>query len=192
MRLACVLYLVAQAAAFPAAASAAPIRERPRPVRPCRSLTVSSAQDVPGQPENEFRATSVLDLDFQVVMTRVDPPRALKFKVFTPNGHLYQLISVPITGHEPAPTPPPDPAAEPVAAPARGARTGPPVMRPVPPTSDSEASNGDSRLAVVRGTLPVAGTSIMTNSLYGTWRAVPYLDDETETCGASQTFVLKP
>ncbi len=38
--------------------------------------------------------------------------------------------------------------------------------------------------------LPVAGTFIATSSLFGRWRVVPYLDDDTEPCGDAAAFAI--
>jgi len=48
------------------------------------------------------------------------------------------------------------------------------------------------RVAVLTQKLPVAGTLITNNSLYGRWRVVPFLDAAPEACGPSRTFVIKP
>ncbi len=44
----------------------------------------------------------------------------------------------------------------------------------------------------LRANLPVAGTSIVNNSLYGTWRVSAYLDGSQEPCGRAQRFVIEP
>jgi hypothetical protein len=42
-------------------------------------------------------------------------------------------------------------------------------------------------------TLPVAGTTIVTNSLYGEWRVEAFLDGERDTaCARPLTFVIEP
>jgi hypothetical protein len=43
---------------------------------------------------------------------------------------------------------------------------------------------------VVSARLPVSGTLIMTSSLYGRWRVVPYLDGATEPCGRELRFEI--
>jgi len=40
--------------------------------------------------------------------------------------------------------------------------------------------------------LPVAGTSIMANGLYGRFKVVPYLDEQPRPCGAARGFVIQP
>jgi hypothetical protein len=70
------------------------------------------------------------------------------FRVFTPNGHLYQEVRV--------------------------------VHRP-------ESSNDEVTLI---GSFPVAGTAIATNSLYGRWKVVPYLDRNAVACAAASFFTI--
>jgi hypothetical protein len=43
----------------------------------------------------------------------------------------------------------------------------------------------------VTSRLPVAGTSIMTSSLYGKWKVVPHLDGDLRPCGAASSFSIK-
>jgi|MudIll2142460700_1097286.scaffolds.fasta_scaffold389600_1 hypothetical protein len=57
-----------------------------------------------------------------------------------------------------------------------------------PPAADRQAPRPPLRSVGVR--LPVAGTAITTNSLYGRWRVVPFLDDEAEPCGRERAFVI--
>lgn len=40
--------------------------------------------------------------------------------------------------------------------------------------------------------LPVAGTTIVNNSLYGTWKAEAYFEGERTACAKPRTFVIKP
>jgi hypothetical protein len=47
-------------------------------------------------------------------------------------------------------------------------------------------------LRSVSATLPVAGTAITTNGLYGRWTIVPSLDEDPEPCTTARHFVLNP
>jgi hypothetical protein len=51
---------------------------------------------------------------------------------------------------------------------------------------------GPSSKRTIGVKLPVAGTAITTNGLYGRWSVVPYLDDQTVPCAREQRFVLQP
>jgi hypothetical protein len=54
----------------------------------------------------------------------------------------------------------------------------------------AQARRGGERRFEAR--LPVAGTSIMMNGLYGRWRVVPHLDAGREACGPARSFVIRP
>jgi len=44
----------------------------------------------------------------------------------------------------------------------------------------------------VSATLPVAGTTIMTDGLYGQWKVEPWLDGSATPCGVAKAFVISP
>jgi hypothetical protein len=46
----------------------------------------------------------------------------------------------------------------------------------------------DDRVSRVSARLPVAGTFIVTSSMFGKWRVVPYIDDNPEPCAAPSVF----
>jgi hypothetical protein len=56
----------------------------------------------------------------------------------------------------------------------------------------ARGDRGPSSKRTIGVKLPVAGTAITTNGLYGRWSVVPYLDDEAIPCAAEQRFVLEP
>lgn len=98
-----------------------------------------------------FSASRVYDLHFRTILGGTpDGPHLLELRLYTPNGHLYQVLSVPFTGRH-------------------GARREPSAS----------------------ATLPVAGTAIMTSSLYGRWRVEPHLDGSPVPCGRSRGFVIE-
>jgi hypothetical protein len=57
--------------------------------------------------------------------------------------------------------------------------------------SDRADDEEDERVSRVSALLPVAGTFIATSSLFGKWRVVPYVDDDTEPCAAPSVFLLE-
>jgi hypothetical protein len=57
--------------------------------------------------------------------------------------------------------------------------------------SDVVDEDDNDRVSRVSARLPVAGTFIATSSLFGTWRVVPYIDDDTEPCAAPSVFRLE-
>jgi hypothetical protein len=105
-----------------------------------------------------FSAREILDLEFQVVVPAAASSAALELKVFTPNGHLYQALSVAPTGSSPS----------------------------------SSAGRRKPRYRTLTAPFPVAGTTIVNSSLYGTWRVEAYLDGQRSPCAKPRAFVLKP
>jgi len=104
-----------------------------------------------------YSAAKVDDLEITATLApQVRGEHRLALKVFTPRGHLYQTLRVPVTASS---------------LPARGPR---------PP----------SRTQKISARLPVSGTLIVTSSLYGRWRVVPYLDDSAAPCGRELRFEI--
>ena len=48
------------------------------------------------------------------------------------------------------------------------------------------------RYQTLTARLPVAGTTIVNNSLYGTWKAEAYFEGERTACAKARSFVIKP
>ena len=88
-------------------------------------------------------------------------PHTLRLQLFTPSGHLYQVLAIPF------------------------AAAGGPARRRSP------GGLPRARRPVVSATLPVAGTAIMANALYGSWTLTAHLDGNAEPCGRAQTFVIR-
>jgi hypothetical protein len=121
----------------------------------CEAVRVTSPEQDPKQ--GVFSASEAQDLRITTTFSRrLEGRHRLQLQVLTPQGHLYQKLSVPFDAT--------------VASEHRG---------PAP-----------KRTIGVR--LPVAGTAITTNGLYGLWSVVPYLDNETVPCAREQRFVLEP
>jgi hypothetical protein len=51
-----------------------------------------------------------------------------------------------------------------------------------------EDDDDNDRVSRVSARLPVAGTFIVTSSMFGKWRVVPYIDDDAEPCAAASVF----
>jgi hypothetical protein len=61
------------------------------------------------------------------------------------------------------------------------------------PAASADRRKRESAKRTAAATLPVAGTTIVTNSLYGEWRVEASLDGERETtCGKALLFVIEP
>jgi hypothetical protein len=149
------------------------MREEPRPVPPRVSLSVSSPQQ-PGRVERHgFRASRITELQFDTVFPRrLTGPHVLELKIFTPRGHLYQVLTVPFSGE------------------GRGGR-----RRRVPGNPrfllEREMRFVGAGAYHVSARLPVAGTWITTNSLYGSWRVEAHVDG-AEWPSGRERFTIQP
>jgi len=170
------------------ASAAAPGRPpSERPTNQCVTVAVSSPQAPKGR--GAFSATQILDLQFNALLrSRIPGEHVLNLRVYTPKGHLYQQLDVPFRGQQTLPT---------GAADDRGTTAAEPRMRRVDgyPQPLPEQELSVTRVAGVRGygvhaRLPVAGTSIMTSSLYGKWKVVPHLDGSLRPCAVATPFSI--
>jgi len=180
MLLTSAVLVLAQAAGAPARAGFS--EDYPGPGRPqCAAVQVRSPQQPRAQPRSAFSATRILDLEFQTLLRwGLAGSHTLQLKVYTPRGHLYQVLTIPFAGSGPG-----------------GASGATPEKRWVdgyPLPLDEQQAKAvrfeGARRHQVSANLPVAGTSIMTSSLYGQWRVEPYLDGAPEACGPPRAFVI--
>ena len=122
-----------------------------------------------------FSTVRILDLDFTI---RFDDgfsgDHLLHLKLLTPKGHHYQTLSTWMTS---------DPALR------KSLRRVEGYPRPLAVRLWRKA--GLPSLPEVTLSIPVGGTQIVTNSIYGMWTAEAYLDDQSEVC-AAQLFILAP
>ena len=171
------------------AAAAPPSRSDVRPpsesvANACLAVAVSS----PEAPKKRgpFSATKILDLQFGAVLRkRLTGEHVIHLKVYTPKGHLYQQIDVPFSG---AVTAAGATGAEVASAPRMRRVDGYP--QPLAEQSLVAVKTSAGRGYQVTARLPVAGTSIMTSSLYGKWKVVPHLDGSLKACGAATAFTI--
>lgn len=148
----------------------------------CLGLAVGSEQKNRGNFEATFSATEILDVDISVIFTpgvlnQLKGSHVLEVRVFTPRGYLYQSLSIPFTSDEKK----------------RGkkeALRGYPHPIPVEVLEQVTWNNGRSYRVRVR--LPVGGTAISANSLYGAWTAQAFVDGETLPCSKAASFVINP
>jgi hypothetical protein len=158
------------------------------------------APNLATQPRNlTYSSRQILDLQFQARL-RLDlqGDHLMQFKVLTPGGFLYQVLTVPFVGTAQAPD-----AATRAAHARSGAAMrapGPPPPRAVPgyprplPVQRLVPVTGDTRTRVfysVSTALPVAGTSITLSSLYGLWSVQAYLDGQPDPCGPATRFTIR-
>jgi hypothetical protein len=142
----------------------------------CVALQVASPQDASRQRRvPEFSASTIIDLRFTALLRGKVDHGLLKLKVFTPHGHLYQTLAVPfVAGTGGAPQ------ARHVDGSARSVLE----QRAVP-----AAAGADYR---VEARLPVAGTLIVSEGLFGRWTVEPWLDEASTPCLAARPFVIDP
>jgi len=149
-------------------ASAASAGEVAAPPRGCSAIEVTA----PGQrrpPRNlRFSTSQILDLEFATELQQATwGSHVLHFKVTTPGGLLYQDLAMPFNWRRPGPRERQSEGVMRAAAPARGDGT-----------------------REVRARLPVAGTSITQNTLYGRWSVQAFLDSQSRPCSPSAGFTL--
>jgi len=170
------LIALAQVASTPAAA-ARPPREVPAPAGSCAAIVVTAPDVRTPARTQAFSATKILDLQLAAILrTRLQGDHTLEMKVYTPKGHLYQVLTVPFSA---------------AAASAARTRLVEGYPQPLPEQAMTAVRHEGVRRYSVSARLPVAGTSIMTSSLYGRWRVDAHLDGALEAC-ASKTFTLQP
>lgn len=149
----------------------------------CVAIAVGSEQKNAGKFDATFSATKIIDLDFSVVFTPGGAKRFLngnhevEFRVFTPRGHLYQSVAIPFTA---------DPSRKNEKVKVEG------YPDPMPLRLLNDVTYNKGNHVRVSAPLPVAGTAIMSNSLYGTWMAQAYVDGETVPCSKAVSFTLTP
>lgn len=156
-------------------------KDHERPDRPptCARLRVTSPQQA--RQGRGFSASHVVALEFEAAVhgRYLSGDHLLELKLFTPRGHLYQVLPVPFTLELPSRDEPPRMA--------RVDRKRGPMRRHH--TEQFEVEDGVRHR--VRTSIPVAGSWILTHSLYGRWRVDAYLDGGESRCG-SRGFRLVP
>jgi hypothetical protein len=142
----------------------------------CTALEVASPQGASRQGRvPEFSASAIIDVRFTVLLRGPVDHGVLKLKVFTPQGHLYQTLAVPFVA---------GPGGAPQARHVDGSSRSVLEQRAVP-----AAGGADYR---VEARLPVAGTLIVSEGLFGRWTVEPWLDEASASCLAARPFVINP
>jgi len=123
-----------------------------------------------------FSALKTEDLRLLVLfLTPVEGEHILELRLITPRGHHYQTLTAPITTE---------------AVEAGAVRQVPTYPRPL---EVQALEPYQTRQGVLKGTelrLPVAGTSIMSSSLYGEWEVEVVLDGKPMGCERRDVFRL--
>lgn len=147
---------------------------------PCKGVEIGSVPESKSSAATpSFVVSQIEDLEFRVLFT-LPPPgeHLLTLRLLTPRRHLYQVVDVPFS-----------------LDPRRTARKEVAVSgypRPVAVKAVEKRAEGQGWRWGVSATLPVAGTLVVENSLYGTWQVEPYIDGETIPCVAPVSFDLAP
>ncbi len=151
----------------------------------CKSV---SFETVPPLPKNDkdskgkvpsYSAHEILDLRLTIKLGNPHRlPELLDLRFYTPNGHLYEsrVVAIRTSAEE-----------------ARGAthRNLRGYPHPVEAQTPKETGKGAGLERTVTATLPVGGTLISTNSLYGRWRVDVHADGAPTPC-ASAPFAITP
>jgi hypothetical protein len=174
----------------------------------CSGIRVRAPQ-LKVQPRDlTFSSRQVLDLQFRVRLRQdMEGDHLLQLKVLTPNGFLYQTITVPFVSAIPDPDPSSKEARRKnkksmsiMEARAAAAAAPPPPPRYVPgfprplPVQRLWPVGGDATARIqyqLEARLPVAGTSITLSSLYGRWTVQSYLDGQPDACGPATSFDIE-
>jgi hypothetical protein len=157
-------------------ASSEPLTSRAPRGGSCAAVEVASPQDPTRKGRTpEFSATRIVDLRITAVLREPGAQGMVRLKVFTPRGHLYQTMALPfVTGSDRAPQ-----------------------SRHVDGSRHAVLEQRALRGAVateyrVETRLPVAGTLITAEGLYGRWTIEPWIDGAPQRCLAPQAFVIEP
>jgi hypothetical protein len=130
---------------------------------------------VPSSPS--FSVSRILDLTFTVLFaSAMDGEHLVELQVFTPDGHLYRSLAMPVA-RSVAPN-----ATRPVDG----------YARPLPQQALKQVIRGRGPFAAASTTFPVGGTDIVSSGLYGRWRVEAYLDGAEQRCAPAAPFTLDP
>ncbi len=152
------------------------------PVSLCPELVVVGPAETSSEDalkgETAFSAAGTTDLIFHVLFEGTPgEEHVVTLKVFTPHGYLYRTIDVPIApGKGDAPL---------------GTRRLPGYPYPVKVQAPRSVSVGRTPYASVDVSFPVAGSAIVTNSLYGRWRVEVYMDGASKPCPGETVFFIR-
>jgi hypothetical protein len=163
---------------------ASEMREPETPER-CAAIQVLSPQSKHPGRNARFSATEILDLEFRVLLARpLSGDHRLDLRVYSPDGQLYQTLTVPFHTLERGG------AASTGGRARRGKRKLSDYPQPIEEAEVSSRAKERTGHGAVRANLPVAGTSIVASSLYGRWKAEAFLDSGLAACGAPARFVI--
>ncbi len=156
----------------------------------CVPIEVFSPQSDQPRWNRRFSATGILDLEFRVhLWGDVAGAHRIDLKLYTPDGQLYQTLTVPFRVSDGNPAAGASASSTPPRA-GRVKRKLSDYPKPIEEVEIPSTWKGWKRHAAVSATLPVAGTSIVWSSLYGRWTAEAFLDGALSRCGAPARFSI--
>lgn len=148
----------------------------------CVGIAASSTQKGGGAYGTTFSATAIIDVDLSVLFTQASGPalsgdHVAEFKIYTPDSGLYQSMSVPFTSDTRA----------------QGAkREIPGYPMPLPVKVLAPTTVGANHYLRAMARLPVAGTLIVSNGLYGAWTVQAFIDGSPVACSTPVAFTITP
>lgn len=147
------------------------------PTSNCPRVVVGSVEHPGDLAVNRFSAVKTTDLVFHVMFTgEVAKDHVVTLNVYTPHGHLYRRLDVPVSPERGnAPT---------------GTRRLAGYPYPVKVEAPVQRTVDGKSYAVVDVPLPVAGTSIVTSSLYGRWEVEVVMDGARQPCPDRTQFYI--
>jgi hypothetical protein len=145
----------------------------------CADVHVLANQGRSELVEPPFFTARIIELSFEIELSPpISGSHVLEIDLFTPNGHRYQTLTAPITDSITKANSPTSVQGYPDPLPARLLLKG------------NSKRGVESQRATLR--LPVAGTAILTSSLYGEWGVKVRLDQVEISCGELRSFTIPP
>ena len=145
----------------------------------CPVITVSAVDTPTALSRNRFSAVETSDLVFHVMFPdAIDRDMVVTLKIYTPRGHLYRSMDVPVE---------PRKGEAPVG---NATRRLPGYPYPVKVERPRNVTYNDRSYQVVDVEFPVAGSAIVTSSLYGRWTAEVHLDGASTPCPEAMEFYI--
>jgi hypothetical protein len=130
-------------------------------------------------PNARFSATRILDLDLVVHFTDTSPDgHVLHLKLLTPKGHHYQTLDTPIAFGLSAARP-------------NSVRRIEGYPHPLPVRLATPENRAGEPVHSVSVPFPVAGTVILTSSLYGLWTVEARLDGASVACATARFHIVR-
>ena len=137
-----------------------------------------SAIEKPQAMRRSFSVSRSSDLIIHVLFdTKLAEDHVVTLKVFTPNGHLYRRFDVPFTSNKEKRS--------------AASKRLPGYPYPLKIQTTSTVKAGKRRYESVDVMFPVAGSAIVTSSLYGRWNIEVFLDGAAEPCRRPTFFYLR-